>query len=157
MKEKMDSARGNNFNLPGFEKFGTVGCVVLDQYGNLAAGTSTGGMMLKKYGRVGDSPIIGAGTFADNRTCAVSSTGHGEYFIRLGVAMRISVLIQYKKYSLSKAVNKVIMNDLKDMGGTGGVISVNKKGEVVVLFNTIGMYRAFIDGKGKRSVEIFGL
>jgi len=125
-------------------KHGTVGCVALDRYGNLAAGTSTGGMMMKRYGRIGDSPIIGAGTFADNETCAVSATGHGEYFIRNVVAYDISALMKYKGSSLEEAAEYVIMTKLTEQGGTGGVICVDRHGNIVISHNTSGMFRAWI-------------
>jgi beta-aspartyl-peptidase (threonine type) len=125
------------------DKHGTVGCVALDRYGNLAAGTSTGGMMMKKFGRVGDSPIIGAGTYANNQTCAVSSTGYGEYFIRLGVARDISDLMAYKGLSLNAAAEEVIMKKLTQLGGTGGVIAIDSKGNIAMPFNTDGMFRGY--------------
>ena len=125
-------------------KHGTVGCVAMDIYGNLAAGTSTGGMMLKKWGRVGDSPIIGAGTYADNETCAVSATGHGEYFIRNVVAYDISALMKYKGLSLEVAADHVINDKLREQGGKGGVISIDKNGNLAMPFNTSGMYRGWI-------------
>ena len=131
------------------QKHGTVGCVALDKNGNLAAGTSTGGMMMKKFGRVGDAPIIGAGTYANNNTCAVSATGHGEYFIRLGVARDISSLMEYKNYSLQQAADEVINVKLTKMGGTGGVIAIDKNGNITMPFNTEGMYRGyFLNGSG---------
>lgn len=136
-------------------KHGTVGCVALDKYGNLAAGTSTGGMMMKKYGRVGDSPIIGAGTYADNNTCAVSATGHGEYFIRNVVAYDISALMKYKGLSLVDAANQVIMNKLKDQGGTGGVIAVDRNGNIAMPFNTTGMFRGYVTSEGDLKTAIF--
>ncbi len=130
------------------EKHGTVGAVALDKNGNLAAGTSTGGMMMKKFGRVGDSPIIGAGTYANNNTCAVSATGYGEYFIRLGVARDISALMEYKNYSLKDAANEVIMNKLGKLGGNGGIIAIDKNGNVAMPFNTEGMYRGqYLNGE----------
>lgn len=137
------------------KKHGTVGCVALDKYGNLAAGTSTGGMMMKKYGRVGDSPIIGAGTYADNNTCAVSATGHGEYFIRNVVAYDISALMKYKGLSLFEAANLVIMNKLKDQGGTGGVIAVDRNGNIAMPFNTTGMFRGYVTSEGDLKTAIF--
>lgn len=124
------------------EKFGTVGCVALDKNGNLAAGTSTGGRNNKKWGRIGDSPIIGAGTYANNKTCAVSSTGWGEFFIRGVVAYDISALMEYKGLSLKEATNEVIQNKLPNMGGTGGVIAIDNEGNMSMEFNTKGMYRA---------------
>jgi len=125
------------------EKHGTVGCVALDKNGNLAAGTSTGGMMMKKFGRVGDSPIIGAGTYANNNTCAISGTGHGEYFIRLSIARDISDLMAYKNLSLNDAANEVIMKKLPQLGGDGGIIAIDKNGNVAMPFNTEGMYRGY--------------
>ncbi len=138
------------------KKHGTVGCVALDTYGNLAAGTSTGGMTYKKYGRVGDSPVIGAGTYADNNTCAVSATGHGEFFIRNVVAYDISALMKYKNMSLKDAADEVIMNKLKPIGGTGGVVCVDKKGNVAMPFNTEGMFRGYIKSNGEIKVLMFG-
>jgi L-asparaginase / beta-aspartyl-peptidase len=134
---------------------GTVGAVALDQIGNLAAGTSTGGMTNKRFGRVGDSPIIGAGTYADNRTCAVSATGQGEYFIRLGVARDISALMEYKGKSVKDATDFVIMEKLARLGGTGGVIAIDREGNHAWPFNTSGMYRGYIGADGKIVVEIY--
>jgi len=124
------------------EKHGTVGAVALDKNGNIAAGTSTGGMMMKKFGRVGDAPIIGAGTYANNNTCGVSATGSGEYFIRIGVAKDISSLIEYKGMGLSEAATEVIKK-VGDLGGNGGVICLDKFGNVAMPFNTEGMYRGY--------------
>ncbi len=137
------------------KKFGTVGCVALDKYGNLAAGTSTGGMTNKKYGRIGDAPIIGAGTYANNATCAVSATGHGEYFIRSVVAHDISALMEYKGMSLSDAANEVVMKKLVEKGGEGGVIAVDRNGNVAMPFNSEGMYRGYIQADGKRGILIY--
>ena len=137
------------------DKHGTVGCVALDKTGNLAAGTSTGGMMMKKFGRVGDAPIIGAGTYANNNTCAVSATGHGEYFIRLGVARDISSLMEYKNYSLRQAADEVINVKLTKLGGTGGVIAIDKNGNVTMPFNTEGMYRGYYINGGEPVVKIY--
>ena len=128
------------------EKYGTVGAVALDRYGNLAAATSTGGMTNKKYGRVGDAPIIGAGTYADNSTCAISCTGWGEYFIRLVMAKSVSDMMEFGKYSLQKASDEMIMKRLPDLGGDGGLIGVDKNGNIVMTFNTEGMYRAWKKG-----------
>lgn len=130
------------------EKMGTVGCAVLDKYGNLAAGTSTGGMTNKKYGRIGDSPIIGAGTYADNSTCAVSATGHGEYFIRNVVTYDISARMKYLGESLEEAATCVINDKLEKINARGGVISIDKNGNVAMPFNTDGMFRGY-----KRSGE----
>ena len=126
------------------EKFGTVGCVALDQNGNIAAGTSTGGMTNKKWGRIGDSPIIGAGTYANNKTCGVSSTGWGEYFIRGVVAHDISAMMEYGGKSLKESANHVIHHKLTELGGTGGIIALDQKGNMAMEFNTEGMYRGYM-------------
>ena len=125
----------------GEKKFGTVGAVALDQHGNLAAATSTGGMTNKKFGRVGDTPIIGAGTYANNDTCAISCTGHGEYFIRAVVAYDISCLMEYKGLSLQAACNYVVKVKLVKFGGEGGLIAIDKYGNIELPFNSDGMYR----------------
>jgi L-asparaginase / beta-aspartyl-peptidase len=137
------------------KKFGTVGLVALDQYGNLAAGTSTGGMTNKKYGRVGDAPIIGAGTYANNNTCAVSCTGHGEYFIRSVVAYDVSALMEYKNLSLKDAANEVVMQKLVKLGGEGGLIAIDKKGNITMPFNSAGMYRGYMKSDGTKEILIF--
>lgn len=136
-------------------KFGTVGCAALDKYGNLAAGTSTGGMTNKRWGRIGDSPIIGSGTYANNATCAVSSTGWGEYFIRAQVAHDISAMMEYKGVSLEEAAREVIHNKMGKLGGDGGIVAVDKDGNMVFEFNTEGMYRASMNDKGDLVVEIY--
>ncbi|OUL59625.1 isoaspartyl peptidase/L-asparaginase family protein [Pseudoalteromonas ulvae] len=128
--------------LPIEYKVGTVGAVALDKAGNIVAGTSTGGMTNKRFGRIGDSPIIGAGTFADNQSCAVSATGHGEYFIRYNVAADICARVQYQGKSIATAGKEVIFGPMLTAGGTGGVIILNTKGEISMPFNTKGMYRA---------------
>ena len=134
------------------EKHGTVGCVALDKHGNLAAGTSTGGITNKRWGRVGDSPIIGAGTYANNQTCAVSGTGQGEYFIRGNVAYDVSAIMEYKGKSVGEAAQNVIRK-LSDMGGNGGIITMDSKGNISMPFNTAGMYRGF--RKAGQAPEIF--
>ena len=134
------------------EKHGTVGCVALDKHGNLAAGTSTGGLTNKRWGRVGDSPIIGAGTYANNQTCAVSGTGQGEYFIRGNVAYDVSAIMEYKGKSVGEAAQNVIRK-LSDMGGNGGIITMDSKGNISMPFNTAGMYRGF--RKAGQAAEIF--
>ena len=140
----------------GSLKYGTVGCVVLDQYGNLAAATSTGGLTNKKYGRIGDTPIVGAGTYADNNTCAISCTGTGEFFIRGTIARDISALMEYKGLSLQKAGEETL-SKLNKMNGDGGFIGVDKDGNVLQLFNTEGMYRGFMTAKiEKPIVKIYG-
>lgn len=126
----------------GEKKFGTVGCVALDVHGNIAAGTSTGGMTNKKFGRVGDSPIIGAGTYANNNTCAISCTGHGEFFLRSVVAYDISCLMEYKGLTLKQACDDVVMDKLVKIGGEGGLIALDAKGNIELPFNSEGMYRA---------------
>ena len=136
-------------------KFGTVGAVALDKNGNLTAGTSTGGMTYKKFGRVGDSPIIGAGTYANNKFCAVSATGHGEYFIRGVVAYDIAALMEYQSKSIKEAADIVIHKKLSEMGGTGGIIALDANGSVAMTFNTEGMYRGYIYEDGKPHVLIY--
>ena len=136
-------------------KFGTVGAVALDQDGNLAAGTSTGGMTNKRFGRVGDSPIIGAGTYANNATCAVSATGHGEFFIRSVVGYDISALMAYRGLSVADAANEVVMKKLVALGGEGGVVAMDHAGNIAMPFNSTGMYRGWIDADGKVTVAIF--
>ena len=135
-------------------RFGTVGAVALDKDGNLAAGTSTGGMTNKRYGRVGDAPIIGAGTYANNETCGVSATGWGEYFIRLGVARDISSMMEYRALPVQSAADAVIKK-VGVLGGDGGVIAMDKFGNMAISFNSEGMYRAYIDVNGKPVVEIY--
>jgi beta-aspartyl-peptidase (threonine type) len=137
------------------EKLGTVGCCALDKAGNLAAGTSTGGMTNKKYNRIGDAPIIGAGTYANNNTCAVSATGHGEYFIRWTVAHDISALMEYKGLSLKDASELVVMDKLVKAGGSGGVICVDKIGNISMPFNSEGMFRGFASADGKEGIFIY--
>ena len=136
-------------------KFGTVGVAVRDSRGDLSAGTSTGGMTGKRWGRVGDSPIIGAGTFADNASCAVSATGHGEYFIRYQVASDICARMKYLGISLQQAANVVVNQVLRDADGEGGIVAVDSEGNVALVFNTEGMYRASIDTAGQKTVAIY--
>lgn len=141
-EKELKNFRAAHQSLPVEYKVGTVGAVALDAHGNIAAGTSTGGMTAKRYGRVGDSPIIGAGTYANNDSCAVSATGHGEYFIRYNVAADICARMQYQGLSLKKAANKVVNGVLKEAGGAGGIIAVDRFGNISMPFNTQGMYRA---------------
>lgn len=136
--------------------YSTVGAVALDRDGNLAAATSTGGTTNKRWGRVGDSPIIGAGTYADNRSCAVSATGTGEFFIRSVIAYDICARVFYQGIGLETAARQVIMDELPQMGGDGGVISMDKSGNIAMVFNTAGMYRASIDTSGNMAVAIYG-
>jgi len=165
-EKRADSAKGGHgmnelrdpehqYSDPLERKYGTVGCVALDKNGNLAAGTSTGGLTNKRFGRIGDSPIIGAGTYANNATCAVSASGTGEFFIRSVVAYDISALMEYKGLSLADAANEVVMNKLTKMNGDGGVIALDAKGNIAMPFNTEGMYRAYIDENGKPVVLIY--
>ncbi len=147
----------NEFNIDYIEdkKYGTVGAVALDNEGSLAAGTSTGGMTNKRYNRVGDSPIIGAGTYADNAFCGVSCTGHGEYFIRKVVAYDVIALMNYKGLSLEEASQEVI-DKQSDFGGKGGLIALDHEGKVAMPFNTAGMYRGYITASGKIYIGIYG-
>ena len=137
-------------------KFGTVGVVVLDKAGNMIAGTSTGGMTGKRWGRIGDSPVIGAGTYADNRSCAVSATGHGEYFIRYTVARDVCARMQFGGVTLQEAASTVVLEELVAANGEGGIIAVDPAGNVALVFNTPGMYRASIDAAGRKVVGIYG-
>lgn len=141
--------------LPADFKFGTVGAVALDANGNLAAGTSTGGITFKQYGRVGDSPVIGAGTYADNKSCAVSSTGQGEFFIRLTVARDICAQVEYAGKTVAEAADDVINHRLQAMGAEGGVIVLGKDGAYAMTFNTAGMFRGFRQGNAVE-VAIYG-
>lgn len=156
--DKLESLRRENAPQPSKtpEKWGTVGAVALDTHGDLAAATSTGGMMNKRFGRVGDSPIIGAGTYASNATCAVSATGHGEHFICSVAAYDIAALMEYKGLSVQAATEEVVLRKLVARGGEGGVIAVSHSGEVAMTFNSAGMYRANVTDKGVASVQIFG-
>lgn len=136
------------------KKNGTVGCVVLDKQGNLTAGTSTGGMFKKKWGRIGDSPVIGAGTYADNNSCAVSCTGHGEYFIRHAVAFNLCARYKYLKEPVEKAADYIINTELNTNAGNGGLIAVDKDGHIAMPFNSTGMFRGYLyKEKGKTSIE----
>jgi L-asparaginase / beta-aspartyl-peptidase len=156
IKNRLDSLRNErnlNKNFKDY-KYGTVGAVALDSYGNLAAATSTGGMTNKRFGRVGDAPIIGAGTYANNATCAISGTGWGEYFIRLVMAKTVSDLMEYKNYSVQKATNEMILKKLPALGGDGGLIAVDKNGNIAMPFCTEGMYRGYIKN-GKAVVKIY--
>lgn len=149
-----NEGRGDIREIDQNNKYGTVGCVVLDQCGNLAAGTSTGGITNKKYNRIGDSPLIGAGTYANNETCAVSCTGHGEDFIRLVVGHQVHSLMKYNHRSLQKAADLVIQNELTEINGRGGLIAIDKKGNIAISFNTTGMFRGYIDKKGNKFIGI---
>lgn len=136
------------------DKHGTVGCVALDKSGNIAAGTSTGGMTNKKYGRIGDAPVIGAGTYANNATGGFSCTGHGEYYIRLGFSRDISAMMEYRQLGIQKACQAEI-EKLTKLGGTGGVIGLDKAGNISMEFNTSGMFRGFVKSNGEKYTAIF--
>jgi beta-aspartyl-peptidase (threonine type) len=152
--QQLERARQASVSTPD-HWYSTVGAVALDQAGNLAAGTSTGGMTNKKYGRVGDSPIIGAGTWADNDSCGVSATGHGEYFIRSAVAYSICARVQFAGLDVTSAAEAVVLKELPDMGGTGGVIAMDAEGNIAMPFNTPGMYRGALFTDGRKQVAIF--
>ncbi len=137
------------------KKFGTVGAVACDSHGNLAAATSTGGMTNKQYGRIGDSPMIGIGTYANNKTCAVSCTGHGEPFIRAVVAHDVSCLMDYKNMSLQNACEEVVMKKLVDLKGEGGLIAMDAEGNAALIFNCAGMYRGMKNSDGKSLIGIY--
>ncbi len=140
---------------PDMHRYGTTGVVALDKQGNIAAGTSTGGMQAKMPGRIGDSPIIGAGTYASNQSCAVSGTGTGEYFIRLGVAREVCNLVFYKGMKLQDAVDHVIHKELEDLHGDGGVIAITPDGQLAWSFNTPGMFRARLVEGGQVQMGIY--
>lgn len=147
-RAKKRTQSGDHSQISEDEKHGTVGAVALDKHGNLAAGTSTGGMTNKRVGRVGDSPLIGCGTYANNQTCAVSATGHGEYIMRLVIGHDISALMEYQKKTLEAAADIVVLEKLTKLGGTGGVIAIDKHGNIAMPFNTEGMYRgSIVDGR----------
>ena len=136
-------------------KNGTVGCVAMDKDGNLAAATSTGGMNNKRYGRVGDVPVIGAGTYANNNTCAVSATGHGEYFIRYTVAHDISALMEYKDLPLAEAARNVVNGKLSNKAGNGGIIAVDKDGNITLEMNSAAMFRGWARSNGEEGSAVF--
>jgi beta-aspartyl-peptidase (threonine type) len=154
LKSKAQSQTGESKIQNPKSKIGTVGAAACDFLGNLAAATSTGGMTNKKFGRIGDTPIIGAGTYADNQTCAVSCTGHGEFFMQTVAAYDVACRMKYKKLTLTESAKEVIEN-LREIGGEGGLIAVDSKGNVALPFNSEGMYRAFITSDGEPIVEIY--
>jgi beta-aspartyl-peptidase (threonine type) len=145
---------GNIIVITDQDRHGTVGAVALDKNGDLAAATSTGGTTNKLPGRIGDTPIIGAGTYANNQTCAVSCTGDGEYFIRAGAAHEVSALMKYRGMTLQEAA-QAALEAVKELGGTGGLIAIDKNGDIALPFNTNGMYRGYVDPNGKFVVEIY--
>lgn len=154
--QQLEEARAKNrVQLDHSDKFGTVGAVALDLSGNLAAATSTGGLTNKRYGRVGDSSVIGSGTYANNATCAVSCTGYGEYFLRGVVAYDVSCLMEYQGLSLAEAADRVINHKQAAMGGDGGLIAVDHKGQIALPFNSEGMYRGWVRKGEKAIVAIY--
>jgi beta-aspartyl-peptidase (threonine type) len=162
LKKVQESTNANETTLKPQENeflkqqlYGTVGCVALDLSGNLAAGTSTGGMTNKKWNRIGDAPIIGAGTYANNATCAISATGWGEFFIRSVVAHDISAIMEYKGLSIQEAAYEVIHNKVAKLGGDGGVVGIDRNGNAMMEMNTPGMYRAQMDALGNLKVKIY--
>ncbi len=154
-KERAEAFNKNHPDKEPIHKYGTVGCVALDSKGNLAAGTSTGGMSDKEYGRIGDSPIIGAGTYANNETVAVSATGHGEWFIRFSVAHDIHAMVDYKRWTVERASDFIIQRKLNYFDVNGGVIVLDKNGEIAMPFNTPGMYRGYLKSTGEQSVMLY--
>lgn len=155
LDHKGDNLKGGPIPNTG-HKFGTVGAVACDTLGNIAAGTSTGGMTNKRFSRIGDSPVIGAGTYANNKTCAISCTGHGEFFLRAVVAHDVSCLMEYKGLSLQEACAVVIKDKLVKMGGEGGLIAVDAQGNYNFCFNSAGMYRGMLNSEGKEIVGFYG-
>lgn len=153
LDHKDDNLKGMTANAE--HKFGTVGAVACDAQGNLAAATSTGGMTNKRFGRIGDSPVIGSGTYANNKTCAISCTGHGEFFLRAVVAYDVSCLMEYRGASLQEACDIVVQEKLKSIGGEGGLIAADSQGNHVFCFNSAGMYRAFQNSKGAEGVGFY--
>jgi len=148
------SGNGKRFIITDQDRHGTVGAVALDQEGNLAAATSTGGTTNKMPGRIGDTPVIGAGTYANNQTCAVSCTGDGEYFIRAVAAHEVSALMEHGGMNLQDAA-RTALDTVKQLGGTGGLIAIDRNGEIALPFNSNGMYRGYVDPNGKFVVEIY--
>jgi beta-aspartyl-peptidase (threonine type) len=153
---QLDHKSDKLVGLMNDKKFGTVGAVACDREGNIAAATSTGGMTNKRYGRIGDSPMIGAGTYANNKTCAISCTGHGEVFIRAVAAYDVSCLMEYKNMSLKQACEEVVMKKLLTMSGDGGLIGVDASGNTALVFNSAGMYRGVRSSDGNNSIAIYG-
>jgi L-asparaginase / beta-aspartyl-peptidase len=154
-KVKNEDKSALDHNIQVEKKFGTVGAVACDRYGNIAASTSTGGMTNKNYNRIGDSPVIGAGTYANNKTCAISCTGHGELFLKAVAAYDVSCLMEYKGMSLQEAMDFVTLDKLVKINGEGGMIGVDAKGNTALVFNSDGMYRAMQNGKGEKQIGIY--
>ncbi|MFH1700779.1 MAG: isoaspartyl peptidase/L-asparaginase [Candidatus Zixiibacteriota bacterium] len=154
-EKKQDSPATQLDHSDDKDKMGTVGAVAIDQNGNLAAATSTGGMTNKRSGRIGDTPMIGAGTYADNKTCAVSATGVGEYIMRGMIAYDIAALMEYKNMALSEAADLVVMKKFTELGGSGGVIAIDRAGNIAMPFNSKGMYRGYMLADGTMKLAIF--
>lgn len=155
LRKEQEGKPQSDLGYPDDKKFGTVGCVAVDKNGNLAAGTSTGGTTNKRWGRVGDAPIIGAGNYAENESCAVSATGHGEFFIRWTVAHDIAALVKYKEMTVQQAAAEVIHKKLAPVKGEGGVIVLDRNGNFAMTFNSEGMYRGWIGADGEPHVAIY--
>jgi len=153
---KLDHKNDKLVGLMKDKKFGTVGAVACDGDGNIAAATSTGGMTNKRYGRIGDSPMIGIGTYANNKTCAISCTGHGEIFIRSVAAYDVSCLMEYKNLTLQEAAEEVVLKKLVALNGEGGLIGMDAKGSTVLVFNSAGMYRGLKNSEGENMIAIYG-
>jgi beta-aspartyl-peptidase (threonine type) len=153
---KLDQKNDKLVSLLKEKKFGTVGAVACDKEGNIAAATSTGGMTNKQYGRIGDSPMIGIGTYANNKTCAISCTGHGEIFIKAVAAYDVSCLIEYKNFTLQQACEEVVLKKLVAMNGEGGLIGMDAKGNAALVFNSAGMYRGLKNSDGEKRIAIYG-
>jgi len=153
---QLDHKKDKLVGLMKDKKFGTVGAVACDEQGNIAAATSTGGMTNKRFGRIGDSPMIGAGTYANNKTCAISCTGHGEIFIKAVAAYDVSCLMEYKNRSLQQACEEVVMKKLVALNGEGGLIGVDAKGNAALVFNSAGMYRGLRNSDGENVIAIYG-
>lgn len=155
LQQARDAEKTSTVTVPAAFRYGTVGAVALDSDGNLAAGTSTGGMTNKRFGRIGDVPVIGAGTYADNETCAISATGHGEFFIRAVVGHDIASMMRYQSKSVVEAATEVVSGKLVKFGGSGGVIAMSRSGEIALVHNTSGMYRGSIDTTGALTTAIY--
>jgi len=152
---QLDHSNDKLIGLMKDKKFGTVGAVACDGAGNIAAATSTGGMTNKRFGRIGDTPVIGAGTYANNKTCAISCTGHGEVFMKAVAAYDVSCLMEYKNMSLQQACEEVVMKKLVSMHGEGGLIGMDAKGNAALVFNSSGMYRGLKDSEGANLIAIY--
>ena len=155
LQNAREAEKTSGVDVPASFRYGTVGAVALDKNGNLAAGTSTGGLTNKRFGRIGDVPVIGAGTYAENETCAVSATGHGEFFIRAVVGHDIAAMMRYGGATVDAAATEVVTRKLVEFGGSGGVIAMDRTGEIAMVHNTSGMYRGSIDTDGELTTAIY--